>query len=396
MDATTIEGLLGDLESDRVERTVSTTDTDKFAQAICAFANDFPQNRTPGYLVVGADDRTGRSVGLPITDQLLQNLSAIRSDGNIQPLPAVSVQKVTLQGGSDVAVVEVLPSDLPPVRYRGRVWIRVGPRKAIASEQEERILTERRVSAARTFDARPCFDATIPDLSIRLFEAYRDAAVAEEVIAENHRSIEQQLASLRFLDAHGGIPTNAGILLFGMNPRYYLPGAYIQYIQLPGTEITDTPIDQAEVSGDLGSVLSELLLRVKVLNGRELSPLADLKEEILPKYPDVALREILLNAIVHRNYESNTPVRFSVFSDRVEVASPGGLYGEVTRANFGDQSSYRNPVLAEALKTLGFVNRFGYGIRRAERALAENGNQPLEITITDSTVLIIIRKADIG
>ncbi len=99
---------------------------------------------------------------------------------------------------------------------------------------------------------------------------------------------------------------------------------------------------------------------------------------------------MLLNAVAHRSYESNTPIRFSVFSDRIEIASPGGLYGEVNIENFGKESSYRNPVIAEALKTLGFVNRFGYGIRRAERALKDSGNRPLGVTISQFAVLITI------
>jgi len=389
MEAEAIRAFLEDLESDRVERTVSTSDTDKFAEAICAFSNDFPQSRLPGYLIIGADDRTGRITGLQITGQLLTNLGGIRSDGNIQPLPAMSVQKLTFPEG-DLAVVEVHPSDLPPVRYKGRVWIRVGPRKAVATEFEERLLSERRISYARTFDARPCREAAVNDLSLRLFEFYRSEAVAEEIIAENHRTVEEQLASLRFLDAQTGVPTYAGLLLFGTNPRFFLPGAYIQYLQLPRHDITDLPIDQAEISGDLRSVLEELLLRMKVVNSSELHTTSEFREEIKSKYPEIALREILLNAVVHRSYESTTPIRVSVFPDRIEITSPGGLFGEVTLENFRTQSSYRNPVLAEALKTLGFVNRFGYGIRRAERSLSENGNRPLDVRIESTAVLVTI------
>jgi len=181
---------------------------------------------------------------------------------------------------------------------------------------------------------------------------------------------------------------------FRNEPPIFLPGAYVQYLNRPGTELTDVPIDQAEISGDMQSVLDELLLRVKVLNTHSLQQKTPLREQLVARYPDVAVREILLNAVVHRSYESNTPIRFSVFSDRIEIVSPGGLYGEVNIENFGTQSSYRNPVIAEALKVLGFVNRFGYGIRRAQRALAENGNKPLGIAISNAAVLITIWALD--
>ena len=120
--------LLAEAEADRIERTTSIKDTDKFSEAVTAFANYLPNHRLPGYLVIGVND-DGTPSGLEVTDQLLQNLGGLKSDGNIQPLPSLNVAKFSLPGG-DIAVVEVLPSDLPPVRYKGRVCVRVGPRKA--------------------------------------------------------------------------------------------------------------------------------------------------------------------------------------------------------------------------------------------------------------------------
>jgi ATP-dependent DNA helicase RecG len=382
--------MLLDLESDRIERTVSTKDTDKFAQAVCAFANDMPNHRLPGYLVVGADNK-GVVAKLEITDQLLQNLGALRSDGNIQPLPAIAVSKVTLDGGA-VAVVEVQPSDLPPVRYRGQVWIRVGPRKAIASEQEERILTERRIARAQSFDASPIAEAHVSELSLALFQAYRQEVVDPEVIAANHRTIEEQLASLRFFDSKNHVASVAGILLFGKNPRFFLPGAYVQYLRLPGTSLTDRPTDQAEISGDLLGMLRELDTRVKAGLHVNLAPVTALRERMLSNYPEVAVREVLLNAVMHRDYQSNTPVRLYWFADRIEIQSPGGLYGEVTQATLTKRNSYRNPILAEAMKALGYVNRFGYGIQRAQAAMQENGSPPIEFQIDENVVLAILRR----
>ena len=289
-------------------------------------------------------------------------------------------------------MVEVLPSDLPPVRYKGSVWIRVGPRKGTANEQEERILSERRVATARSFDATVCMEASRSDLALGLFEAYRQQAVASDVIQTNHRSIEEQLASLRFYDLRKNAPTNAGILLFGTNPRFYLPGAYVQYLQFPGTSMTDIPEDQAEISGDLLSVMRTLDVRARVLITTSLSSQSTLRERVSQDYPETAIRELLVNAIIHRDYESNTPVRFYWYADRIEIQNPGGLYGEVTKENYLRQNSYRNPILAEAMKSLGYVNRFGYGIQRAQKLLQENGNPPAEFTFEQNTVGVILRR----
>ncbi|MFZ5787134.1 MAG: ATP-binding protein [Acidobacteriota bacterium] len=391
LTAEELASLLSDLESDRVERTNSTSDTDKFAQAVCAFANDLPNNRRPGYLLIGVDNG-GSPTGLRVSDQLLQNLGALRSDGNIQPLPALAVARHTLPGG-DVAVVEVQPSDLPPVRYKGQVWIRVGPRKGIANEQEERLLSERRVSYARSFDASPCPEATLADLALGMFDGYRREAIAAEVVAANNRSVEEQLASLRFFDLKRDCPTMAGLLLFGKNPRFFLPGAYVQYLELPGTILAETPSDNAEIGGDLLSVLRELDTRLRAKITATLEPVSALREKHVADYPEWAVRELLLNAVMHRDYQSNTPVRFYWFEDRIEIQSPGGLYGEVTPETLTRRNSYRNPVVAEAMKALGYVNRFGYGIQRAQALLLEGGNPPAEFVFEDPrAVLVIIRK----
>jgi ATP-dependent DNA helicase RecG len=324
----------------------------------------------------------------------LQNLGALRSDGNILPIPALSVVRFEFDKGQ-VAVVEVQPSDLPPVRYKGQVWLRIGPRKAIASEQEERILMERRVANARSFDTTPVSDASIDDLSLALFEAYRQEVIDPEIIVTNHRPMGEQLASLRFFDSKNKTPTVAGILMFGKNPRYFLPGAYIQFLRLPGTTLTELPDNQAEISGDLLTILRELDTRIKTNIQTGIEQTGVLRERLTPDYPQVAIRELLLNAVMHRNYQSNTPVRFYWFADRIEIQSPGGLYGEVTLETIKQINSYRNPAVAECMKSLGYVNRFGYGIQRAEALLQQNGNPPPEFTVDDKVFLVIIRKRSV-
>lgn len=381
-----LRALISDMEADHIERTVSVTNTDKFGQAICAFANDLPNHRKPGYLLIGVKDN-GTLSGLVVTDELLKNLGAIRSEGNILPQPFMNVAKYSLEDG-DVAVVEVFPSDLPPVRFKGRVHIRVGPRKAIANEQEERVLSERRVALARSFDARPCQEATLDDLALGQFDAYRREAVDPDTIEANHRPVEQQLASLRLFDPERVCPTHAGILLFGKNPRFFMPGAYVQYLKLPGTDLTDLPEDQAEVSGDLHTVLRELEARLRLLIQTTIRPVSALEEKMLPDYPEWALRELLMNAVMHRNYDSNSPIRFYAFTDHIEIQSPGGLYGEATPENFPTRNSYRNPVIAEAMKSLGFVNRFGYGVQRAQALLVQNGNFPAQFEFDEHSVLV--------
>ena len=384
--------LAADLESDRVERTISTTDTEKVRQAICAFANDMPAHRQPGYLIIGvADD--GTIPGATVTDQLLLKLADRRSDGHIQPMPTMAVYKLEVSPGVAVAVVEVQPSDAPPVRASGRTWIRVGPRKATASAEEERRLSERRVASTRTFDQRPCAGATLADLLLDSFRAlYLPKVVAAEVLAQNQRTTGDQLASLRFLDPASGRPTNAGVLLFGLDPMTFIPGAYIQFVRFDGADLADPVLDSKRIGGNLLTQLQELnsLLPIQIRSAR--GPTGALRHESVPDYPLAAVRELVLNAVMHRSYEAtNAPVRINWFSDRIEIQNPGGLFGQVTPENFGRVSDYRNFVLAEAMSVLGYVDKFGTGVARARASLVKNGNPSPDFTFESTHVQVTVR-----
>ncbi len=386
-------GMMADLESDRVVRKSSLSDRDKIRQAICAFANDLPGHDRPGVVFVGVHDN-GTCAHLSITDDLLLTLADMRSDGNILPFPIMTVQKRSLQG-CDVAVLEVQPSHNPPVRYNGRTWIRVGPRRATATAEEERRLSERRRWHDLPYDQQPMSPAMIADLDLDLFRRdYLPAAVAPEVLEENRRGTEDQLAALRFLTP-AGQPNVAALLVFGKDPIRWIPAAYIQFLRLEGMDITDPIRDQKELNGPLPQVLRQLdeLLGLNITTSSDV-PRGPLEIKT-PDYPLVALQQLSRNAVLHRSYEStNAPVRIYWFDDRVEIYNPGGLYGQVNQQNFGRPgiTDYRNPLLAEAMKVLGYVQRFGMGIPLAQKQLAMNGNPPPEFQFEATGVLAIVRR----
>ena len=112
-------------------------------------------------------------------------------------------------------------------------------------------------------------------------------------------------------------------------------------------------------------------------------------------YPLAAIDQIVYNAVLHRSYEgTNAPVRVYWYNDRIEIISPGGPYGNVTPENCGNPgiTSYRNPNLASAMKTLGFVQQFGRGIAMARRVMKQNGNPAPEFIADMHNVLCILRK----
>lgn len=362
------------LESELIERTISINNTDKFAQAICAFSNDLPNHRQKGYLLIGVKDN-GELSGLKADDRLLQNLGGIRADGNILPQPIISVKTFSFDEG-DVVVVEISPSPFPPVRYKGKTWIRIGSRKAIASEMEERILIERRSTNVSMFDMRPCIDSSLKNLDLDLFlDIYLPKAIDKDVLKDDNRNVKEKLAALRFYNILYDKPTNAGILLFGKNPEYFIPGAYVQYVEFDGNTISDKILNEKKFSGALVTNLKKIegFIDNAIITQRPV-PFSTLQEITKKNYPNWAIRELMMNAVMHRDYESNAPIKFYQFSNSIQIANAGGLYGKARPENFPNENDYRNPVIAEAMKIIGYVNRFNRGIELVKVQLAENGN----------------------
>ena len=384
-----LEALLLDLESDRVERKENAKHKDRLCEAICAFANDLPNSGEPGVLMIGVRD-DGTPAGLDVDDTLMSTLGDIRSNGKILPPPMMTVQKRRLRG-EIVVVIEVEPSSSPPVRYEGRVWVRIGPRRAIASAEEERRLAEKRRWKDLPFDQRGAELASLDDLDLPLFsDEYLPQAIAPDILEANERTTEHKLRSLRLLTAEGH-PTYAAILLFSPEPRQFVPGAYLQFVRFDGSELTDPILDQKEVWGPLPVVLRQIdEICASHIHVRSSIDTSDL-ELRHPDYPKVALQQLVRNAVMHRNYEtSNAPVRMYWFSDRIEISNPGSLYGSVNPSNFGrGATDYRNPLLAEAFKVLGFVQRFGIGVPTARKALQTNGNPLPEFNFNDPNQLLV-------
>lgn len=386
-----IDALFRNVESDRVERKSTVTDRDRIWQAVCAFANDLPDHRKSGIVFVGQHD-DGSCANLPIDDQLLQTLTGVR-DGRFVPFPEIVVERRRIDG-CEVAIILVEPTDNPPMKYDGRVWIRVGPRRAQATHAEEQRLVEKRRWGQLPFDAQGVKGASVDDLDLQRFgQEILPSMISPEAFAANGRTKEDQLKALRFLH-QSGLPTNAAILLVGKEPRTYFPGAYIQFLRVDGVLLTDPKIDSREIGGTLPDQIRRLDELI-TLNINRRTEVGGTKRAELPDYPEEALRQYVRNALMHRTYEaSNAPVRVTWYSDRVEVQSPGGVFGQVTKANFGKPgvADYRNPTIAAALKDLGYVERFGVGLAIAREALRKNGNPEEKFVIDDAYFLVTIEK----
>ena len=380
-------------ESHRVEfkESMSGDAANAVREAACAFANDLPGDGLPGVVFVGVRD-DGSPTGAPITDELLRQLADVKTDGNIVPPPSLFVEKRSL-AGSEVAVMAVLPSDSPPARCRGRIHVRTGSRRGVATEQDERILNERRRHGQRPFDIEPVPSARLSDLNLTFFENdYLPQAFAPDMLEANDRTREQRLASLKMIAAPDDpTPTALGLLVLGKSPQNFIPGAYVQFLKIEGTDLADPIADGEDLRGSVSDVIRRLDEKINAHNrvAIDLTSARTERRESLHSIP--ALRQITRNAVMHRAYEAtNAPTRVTWFADRVEVISPGGLYGSVNKENFGAPgvTDYRNPNLAEAMRTIGLVQRFGVGIALARRLMEEAGHPPMKLRPTESHVIV--------
>lgn len=365
-------------ESYRIERTVSTGNMDKFQEAICAFANDLPGSRKKGYLLIGVTDE-GRISGLKVDDTLMKKISSIRSEGNILPLPMMTTEKVSTAEG-DVLVVEVTPSFDTPVRYRGRTFVRIGPRRDIASLEEERILAERCSASLPTFDTRPCREATIDDIdTATIVGEYLPKAIDSEVLANDTRPLKEQFAALHLFNLQWDCPTYAALIMFGKDPKYFMPGAYIQFVRFKGNDNGGEILNERRFEGCLYKMLPQLenFIRDGIVTKRPV-PVSILREKDVMNYPYKALRELLMNAVMHRDYQSNMPTRLYQYDKHIEIMNPGGLYGQARPENFPYVNDYRNSVVAGMMRVLNYVNMFNHGITDVQEQLKANNSPEAE------------------
>ena len=227
---------------------------------------------------------------------------------------------------------------------------------------------------------------------------YLPKAVSPATLVKDKRTPIQQMASLRLFDTRFDCPTYAGILLLGHDPQYFIPGAYIQYVKFAGTNRATKVLKENRFKGNLISMLKELEYFIKYsIESKRPEFVSVLREEPRINYPWEAIRELAMNAVMHRAYNgNNSPIKFYEYSDRIEIDNPGNLYGKVNLENFPNETDYRNPNIAEIMLNLGYVNRFGSGVNTVSTLLEENKSNPAEFLLGDYTTFkVIVQNADV-
>lgn len=353
-------------------------------QTVCAFANDYPERGKPGVIFIGVDDKSGDPVSDSVDEDLLNQLAALGEDPKFSA--PLSVNPTRMQyGEGQVVALQVAPFSSPPVKFLQRVYIRTGASTRRANYEQEIRLSEMRLNRNRPYDISPFHWAGLKDLDIAFFrEKYLPSKVDPETLRANRREITAQLAVEKMIvrdEGEHSVPTVLGLLILGYRPKDFLPGAYVQFLRIDSDE-WDDPIDEEVIDGPISEIARRLKEKLRAHNRVRVEYVKVPLEKRHWLYPEAALLQIVHNAIMHRRYEgTNAPVRVYWFNNRIEIDSPGGLHGSVRKnmARFPNAGcDYRNPNLAEAMKTLELVQKFGSGLELAQQDLEKNGNPPME------------------
>lgn len=190
------------------------------------------------------------------------------------------------------------------------------------------------------------------------------------------------MASIGLFDIESDCPTYASIVLFAKNPKRFLPGCFIQFVRFNGIERTDEIDDERRFEQCYFDMLPQLETFVEMsIIKKHPVPVSTLREELVYNYPFWAVRELLMNGAMHRDLQSNMPLRLYEYNNRLEIMNPGGLYGNARPENFPMVNDYRNPIIAGAMKILGYVNMFNRGVSQVVTILKENGNPVAQFNI---------------
>ncbi|MBU0493669.1 MAG: helix-turn-helix domain-containing protein [Chloroflexi bacterium] len=339
------------------------TKPSKLAETLIALAN-----AQGGVVLIGVNGRTGEVEG--VRDPRLTREAAIEATLLCEPPLILPLPEVTsLQEKPVIAVV--VPEGLPNVySLNGRYLARVGSlNKPMPAATLRRLLIER---GEITFEMLADPRATFADLDLNKVADY-----ARAFRWGGNMSMEELLLSRGCLtrDKDQYRPTNAGILLFGAEPQKFFMNAQIILVQYPGLEMGDEFIRE-----DIGGTLEEQIDAAElflVRNMRKTMRLVGLGREEVTEYPVEAVREMVVNAVAHRDYSiRGEAIRISMFNDRVECYSPGRLPGHVTVQNILEERFSRNEAIVQVLADRGYIERLGYGINRMIQIMKDHGAQP--------------------
>ena len=320
-------------------------------------------NTDGGSIYVGVSDG-GAPVGLPIAElgRVNQHLSNAASNHVRSPV-AVTSANVAVGEGRVVVVVTVPKGlDKPYFDKDGIIWLKVGADKRRVNSKEElrRIFA---LTAQFHADEVPA-QATVAEVDRLRLRAFLREGFQQD-LPEPEDALVQLLHNLNLASATG-VLNLAGLLLFGLNPQRTVPQFCVKAVSFAGGHIGSLQYgDSADLVGPLRQVYDDAMAFV-MRNMRRVQDSQSVNSVGVPEIAPIVFEELLVNALIHRDYLVSAPIRVLVFDDRVEIISPGNLPNNLTVANvIAGNTNIRNPILASmAAKGVLPYRGLGSGIAR--------------------------------
>lgn len=366
--------------------------SDVIGEAICAFANGYG-NITKGIILLGINN-SGNLVGVVgDMDSIQRKIHDVALKCIPQITPLISVVQMA---DKKIVHISITRGGSRPYHFNGRCYIRVGSSTRTATpEEEERIRQEANLEP---FDSTCLEGTSASDLNQNKIQEFYAITRSDETVKGEDRDTITLAQSLGFLKKENNVirPTVSAILLFGKDPQKILKHSSVNAIRFRGYDQSDQIMDRKEITGTVPEMIDEaakFVNRFSIVESKISNDSVYRMDK--QEYPFVPVREALANAVAHRDYTNiGTQVDLYMFDDRIEITSPGGLGGGVTKDDLENATGNRwtrNPTLASLLYELRIVERAGTGIKRMFKEMKSNGSNPPSFIITDSRVKVILK-----
>ena len=326
-------------------------------------------NTHGGVILIGVSDK-GEIRGITIGKETLSDVSN-RIAQATEPRVIVEVESVAVEGQS-VLLVHIAETSIKPISVRGRCYKRVGNSNRVMSPQE--IAQMHLNTVGQSWDQLLVTSAGIDDIADKKVEWYLTRRETTRNVAKPQDM--SLTALLRNIDGLSDeeTPTHAGILFFGKYPQRFFQNAQLRVVRFKGTSVTHPVIDRLDCSGALWEMVdaAEEFIR-KNIRLLSLRTSKSFQRDDKFEYPLAALREAIINALIHRNYQKHSDVRVFIFDNRVEIINPGTFPEGVSP----DAPIHEpvNPILSQFMYDVGFIERYGSGIKMMKRLSEEWGNK---------------------
>jgi len=351
-----------------------------FAKTIVCFANT-----DGGKILIGVDD-TGNIIGVSDIDKVMLRMDDIALN-RCEP-PVIIFQESINFDGKNVVIVNVEKGKQRPYRTKsGHYYIRSSNRCRQATKEE--LLRLFQSTKSLFYDEIPINNAKLTDLDFSAFKFFLRTYL--NIKTNNEEEIINYLCNFHLLEKESLTPTFTGIIFFAYNPQDFVSESRIVCANIEGIDISQTDLETKNLTGKISDLINNIedFFKLVLSNKHKIK---DFQPESEFEIPMTALREAIVNAIAHRDYTINAPIRVLIFTNRVEIHSPGRLPNTVTVESIkvGGSHVLRNPTIYNMLLKMKMVTDLGSGVRRIIKLVKEHLNEDVGFENTENEFVIKI------